>query len=66
MVDCDGGVLDDTIQESEGVDAYVLRSELWLGEVLLEYLDCVRYYDGFCCFIDYLESVVVIQSVANG
>ena len=52
MVDCGGGVLDGTGQEVEGVGDYVLGSDLWFGEVFVEYLDIVVDDDGFCCCID--------------
>ena len=49
MVDCVGVVLDSTGQDVEGVDDSVLGSDLWLGEVFVEYLNSVRDDDGFFC-----------------
>ena len=66
VVDCGGGVLDGTGQEVEGVDDSVLSSDLWLGEVFMEFLDSVRDDDGFCCCIDNLEAVVVIERGGDG
>ena len=64
MVDCGGGVLDVTEQEVEGVDNYVLVSDLWLGGVFMEYLDSFRDDDKFCCCIDDLETAVVLKNGA--
>ena len=66
MVDCGGGVLDGTGQEVEGVENYVLGSDLWLGEVFVEYLHSVADDDGFCCCISDLEAAVVLECGADG
>ena len=66
MVDCGVGVLDCTGEEFEGVDDSILGSDLWLGELFVEYLDSVGYDGGFCCFIDDLEAAVVLDCRADG
>ena len=44
----------------------VLGSDLWLGELFVEYLDSVEDDDGFCCCIDDLEAAVVLERGADG
>ena len=66
MVDCGGGILDGTGQEVEGVYNSVLGSDLWLGELLLEYLYSVVDDDGFCCCINDLEAALVLKRGADG
>ena len=41
VVDCCGGVLEGTGYKVEGMYNSVLRSDLWLGEVVVEYLNGV-------------------------
>ena len=48
------------------MEDYVLGSELWLGEVFVEYLDSVGYHDEFCCCIDDLEAAVVLKLRSDG
>ena len=48
------------------MDDSVLVSDLWLGEVFVEYLDGVGDYDWFGCCIDDLESAVVLEGRAGG
>ena len=66
MADCGGGVIDGTGQEVESVEDSVLRSDLWLDEVFVEYLDSVRDDDGFFCCINDLEAVVVLERGVDG
>ena len=66
MVDCVGVVLDSTGQDVEGVDDSVLGSDLWLGEVFVEYLNIVGDDDGFGCCVDDLKAEVVLDTRAYG
>ena len=42
------------------MDDSVLGSDLWLGEVVVEYLDDVVNEDLFGCCVDDLETAVVL------
>ena len=65
-MDCGGGVLDGIGQEVQCVDNSVFRSDLWLGEVFVEYLNIVGDDDGFGCCVDVLEAAVLIEGRSDG
>ena len=44
----------------------ILGSNIWLGEVFVEYLDSVGDNDGFCCCIENLEAAVVLERGVDG
>ena len=66
MAGCGDSVLDGTGQEVEDVEYSVLGSDIWLGEVFVDYLDSVVDYDGFGCCVNNLEAEVVLESRADG
>ena len=66
VVEYGGVILDGTGQEVEGVDDSSLRSDLWFGEVFVEYLNSVRDDDGFGCCVDDLKAEVVLDTRAYG
>ena len=48
------------------MDDYVLGSDLWLGEVFVEYIDSVGDDDVFGCCVDDFEAAVVLEGRVDG
>ena len=48
------------------MDNFFLWSDLWLGELCVEYLDVVRDDDRFGCCVNDLEAAVVLECRDNG
>ena len=65
VVDCCGGILDGAGYKVEGMYDSVLGSDLWLGEVVVEYLDGVVDDDLFGYGVDNLEAAVVLECRAD-
>ena len=61
-----GGILEGARQEVEGVEDYVLWSDLYLGEVVVENFDGVEDEGCLGGGIDNLEAAVVLEGGANG